>query len=214
MPLKPGSSRSVISSNISEMERAGHKHSQSVAAALRSAYGPKRAEGGGITGPLLGTTDGRADDIDTSVPNGSHIIPSDVVSSLGEGNSVAGAAKLSKMFPNSAKPKAPSIKMASSRIPNMPRIPQQSIPRIPKMPHTLRMRHMPGSPRGLMAGGHSSKVNVKLSDGEFAIHPHDVQHVAGDGDLERGHRALDAFILHVRHADIERRKHLPGPVQS
>jgi len=37
MPLKAGRSRTVISENIREMEKAGHPHDQSVAAALRKA---------------------------------------------------------------------------------------------------------------------------------------------------------------------------------
>lgn len=43
MPLKKGKSRKVIGENIAEMERSGHPHSQSIAAALSSArkYGAK-----------------------------------------------------------------------------------------------------------------------------------------------------------------------------
>lgn len=37
MPLQKGSSRAVISSNISEMRRSGRPRKQAVAAALRSA---------------------------------------------------------------------------------------------------------------------------------------------------------------------------------
>lgn len=37
MPLESGKSRSVIGSNISEMEKSGHPANQSIAAALRKA---------------------------------------------------------------------------------------------------------------------------------------------------------------------------------
>lgn len=37
MPIEKGSSRSVISHNISEMEASGHPHNQAVAAALHEA---------------------------------------------------------------------------------------------------------------------------------------------------------------------------------
>jgi hypothetical protein len=40
-PLKKGSSRKVISKNISEMRHAGHPQDQSVAAAMRMAGKPK-----------------------------------------------------------------------------------------------------------------------------------------------------------------------------
>ena len=42
MPLKKGSSRSTISSNISEMVRAGHPQKQAVAAALHNARKGRR----------------------------------------------------------------------------------------------------------------------------------------------------------------------------
>lgn len=41
---------------------------------------------------------GRTDQINVAVPAGSYVLPADVVSGLGEGNSQAGAAVLDKMF--------------------------------------------------------------------------------------------------------------------
>lgn len=37
MPLEKGSSQKTISKNIKEMQKAGHSHKQSVAAAMRQA---------------------------------------------------------------------------------------------------------------------------------------------------------------------------------
>lgn len=49
MPLKPGSSKKVVSQNIREMMRSGHPQKQAVAAAMRkarqSAGRKKRASG-------------------------------------------------------------------------------------------------------------------------------------------------------------------------
>jgi hypothetical protein len=42
MPLKKGSSKKTISSNIREMENAGHPTKVAIAASLREAYGPKK----------------------------------------------------------------------------------------------------------------------------------------------------------------------------
>lgn len=44
MPLRKGSSKVVIGHNIHEMEKAGHPHKQAVAAALATAYGPKKTK--------------------------------------------------------------------------------------------------------------------------------------------------------------------------
>src|SRR5208337_5202610 len=115
MPLKQGKSQQTISGNIREMVAAGHKQSQAVAAALETARRSARAFGGAAnpmqppwfvrsesrnmmhTGPLMGPTGGRADKLPIGVPGGSHVIPSDIVSGLGQGNSTSGHAALSKV---------------------------------------------------------------------------------------------------------------------
>jgi hypothetical protein len=251
MPLTQGKGRATISANIKEMIASGHPQRQAVAAALstarRSAKG--RADGGaapaaepwyargGHVGPLTGATGGRADKIPTTVPNGSHIIPADVVSALGEGNSAAGMALLSKHFPHSDPHRAwgggigPSGMPHMTSIPGTPHmsapphmigiphphmtgsphlvgVPRLRTPRAPKPPGLPRASRLRGLPR-LAAGG----VPVKLSDGEFSVAPEDVEQIGG-GDMEHGHRVLDKFIIHVRRENIERLKQLPGPVKS
>ncbi len=101
MPLKAGIGN--IGNNIREMQAAGHPHAQAVAAALRTAYGPPKRASGGVVGALTGSTPGRADKLPIGVPNGSYVLPADVVSALGGGNSQHGHAALSRMFPGSRK---------------------------------------------------------------------------------------------------------------
>ena len=220
MPLLKG--KKNIGRNIREMEDSGRPHDQAVAAALRTAYGPprKRADGG-HAGPLPGATGGRADEVETTVENGSHILSADCVAALGDGNTDAGYAKLMKMFPNSvpARRKGGSIdvtipeilRMApmpgNARTPGAPRL--MAAPRIQdlgSLPHIVKPR--------LAAGGENEQVKVKLSHGEFGVSPRDVAEVAGGGDLERGHRALDAFQMKTRSDWIKRLKKLPGPVKD
>lgn len=71
---------------------------------------PKMKKGGEVEkshGLLTGSTPGRADKINTSVRDNTFIIPAHVVSTLGEGSTMAGGAKLDKMFPSlSGKTKA------------------------------------------------------------------------------------------------------------
>lgn len=62
----------------------------------------KRAKGGKVhIGPIVGDTGGRADKVPMRVPNGAYVVPADIVSGLGEGNSGAGMLKLGQMFPES-----------------------------------------------------------------------------------------------------------------
>jgi hypothetical protein len=74
----------------------------SVNAAMEVARAIKRKKGGRVhIGPIVGDTGGRADKVPMSVPDGSYVIPADIVSGLGEGNTGAGMVQLGKMFPKS-----------------------------------------------------------------------------------------------------------------
>lgn len=161
---------------------------------------------GGHVGALRGNTGGRADELPMAVPSDSHVIPADVVSSLGDGNTEAGFKILEKMFPDSRANRARGGGLGSAG--HMPKM--GGAPKGVKMPHIpgMTMPHIPGA--HMSTGG---DVGCRLSDGEFVVSPPGVAKV-GNGNMDRGHRGLDAFILHVRKMDIERRKHLPGPVQS
>ena len=109
MPLVHGKSQKTISHNISEMVNSGHPQDQAIAAALNVARS-KKASGGEIPDPLTNTdvpdraahdsrahvgpihaaVAGRTDHLNMHVPAGSYVIPADIVSALGEGNTDAG----------------------------------------------------------------------------------------------------------------------------
>lgn len=120
MPLKPGKSKSVISKNISEMVAAGHPQRVAVAASLHNA--DKYAPGGRLGqmkkmhltsnphidhiphfgGLFHGNGGGRTDNLNVAVPHNSYVLPADVVSGLGQGNTMSGQKALNGMFPHSA----------------------------------------------------------------------------------------------------------------
>jgi len=106
MPLKSG--RANIGPNITELEKpskrapGGRPYEQALAIALKKAgVKPKRANGGHVkhVGALSGATPGRADALSVTVPDGAYIIPADVVSALGDGNTASGFEHLARMFP-------------------------------------------------------------------------------------------------------------------
>lgn len=106
----------VIQDRVRERTgQAGLDRDRSIATALRVANPPGYARGGApapafkpvvpyanpvpyAEGPVVGSSGGRADTVKTAVRGGSHVIPSDVVSSLGQGNTDAGMSVLSRMF--------------------------------------------------------------------------------------------------------------------
>lgn len=182
MPLLPG--KKHIGSNIREMEKTGHPHNQALAAALHAAYGQQRADGG-FVGSLTGSTPGRADKLPLQVPNGSHVIPADVVSALGGGNSMGGHKMLFGMFPGSKPLKTRSRNWLKA----------------PPRPHLT-----------MAAGGKTGAVPIMASDGEFVVSPEDVARL-GKGSADEGHRHLDRFILHVRKHTIKKLKSLPRPAK-
>jgi len=109
MPLHTGHSQKTISRNISEMVHSGHPQDQAIAAALNVARKSKKADGGiaqplradnvvdtaakdkrAHVGPIHAPVAGRTDHLNMHVPAGSYVIPADIVSKFGEGNTEAG----------------------------------------------------------------------------------------------------------------------------
>lgn len=184
--------------------------------------GMKRAEGGGLSsseatpwwtrqearnensGFLHGTTPGRADSVATSAAGGSYVVPADVIAGLGQGNSLAGARIMDSIV---------SSGPWGSRLPH-----GGGGSREPRAPAPFREAQANGGPVKLFpekraAGGvKSGETPVLLSHGEYVIHPHHIKRMFGD--LKRGHRMLDKWVVDKRKENIEKQKKLPGPVKT
>jgi hypothetical protein len=150
----------------------------------------QRSENSGLgaTGYLHGPTSGRADEILTTAPAGSHVIPADVMSGMGEGNSLAGANVMAQML----KTGPGGMQMPQSRGRNL-------------------MPSPPRPPAQQAAGGRTEQRPVALSHGEFVITPEQVR-AFGGGDQDKGHAFWDWFITEARKLIIEQMKKLPPPV--
>ncbi len=149
-------------------------------------------------GAIHSAVPGRTDHHSMSVPAGSYVFPADHVNSLGQGNSVAGLAKLNARFPS-------------------PHMPHGHGPPQPKMAGL-------GAAAGGVRGGlgrelmdHFSRstepVPIMAAGGEFVVHPHHVLKLGG-GDIKRGHEILDKEVLEQRKRHIKTLRKLPPPAKS
>jgi hypothetical protein len=146
MPLIKSGSRAAISSNISEMVKAGHPQKQAVAAALSTARRYGKANGGSLfnmenlvmrgasyglrrEGMLNSTIPGRTDKIPLNLKAGSYVLPADIPSALGQGNTMAGGEILKKMFSSgpygmatmrgAGRPNIPRLNLSPQKLPRM-----------------------------------------------------------------------------------------------
>ena len=179
MPLSKGKSPETVSRNISELVHSGRPQKQAIAIALKTARETKAV--GGMTrpkpkagasklhvGPIHSPVAGRTDHLPMHVPSGAYVIPADIVSALGEGNTMAGFRTVKTMFAKAT-------------------------------PGEFAAGGSTGEPVGIVAAG-----------GEYVLTPDEVMWVGG-GDMDAGHRALDAWVKQTRSETIKTLKKLPGP---
>lgn len=151
--------------------------------------------GGFLNSPVAG----RTDHLPLAVPADSHVIPADVVSGLGEGNSLNGAAQLDAMLHAGPWGRRALASPAPGTAPRVPQAPPGSVPR-------------------------ERTTSILAAGGEYVVRPEAVAEIgrrmkARDprlrgSDLKAGHDALDAFILRARRYVVAKTKKLPGPVRS
>lgn len=136
-------------------------------------------------GPLGSKGAGRDDKHKVDVASGSYVIPADVVSILGEGNTNAGQAVLHMVFP--------SVDIHGSA---------------PTPPHGVHVgHHQEGGDVGEEGGDVS--VPIIAAGGEHVISPERIQ--AKFGDTDKGHDYLDDFVKEIRKREIARLKSAPPP---
>jgi len=192
MPLIKSGSRKAVGANIKEMEAAGHSRAQSIAAALHNAreYGAKFAKGGATTphsGFLHSPVPGRTDKLPISVASGSYVLPSDHVSALGQNNSLAGAEIVNRTFklgPYGSKP----TKLRGTKV---------------------QVPHLDFRSSKFADGGATEDVPIVAAGGEIVIPPEAI--IERFGDLEKGHQALDKWVLETRKKHIKTLRGLKPP---
>lgn len=137
-----------------------------------------------ITGPLAGPGGGRTDRLPISVPSGSYVVPADIVSGLGQGNTANGMQAMQKMFFSSGPYGTPLMRGARGRGP-------------PRPPRPMKFADGGGVP-------------IMAADGEFIVPPEKVVEIGG-GDMDHGHNVLDHFVKLMRQQTIKTLSKLPDP---
>jgi len=119
------------------------------------------------------------------VASGSYVIPADIISAMGEGNTMAGFKQMKRVFGG--------MPYSGSRMPYG----ASGGPYGAEMP-------------GKAAGGETDSVPIVAAGGEYVLSPEQVTAV-GEGDMEVGHRVLDEFVKRMRAKTIKTLQKWPGP---
>jgi len=138
-------------------------------------------------GPIHSPVAGRTDHLPMNVESGSYVIPADIISSMGEGNTMAGFRIAKRMFSTG------------------PYFNKQKQPYSPG-----EAPYAEGKPYGARAKGGRAPVEIVAAGGEYVISPEEVTHL-GKGDIDHGHEILDEFVKGYRNQTIKTLQKLPGP---
>lgn len=203
MPLIKKPTQAAFKANVKTLmgEVGESPNVQSQKQALAIAYDIKRKRraigGSTFAGPIVSSVPGRTDDHPMEVGSGSYVLPADHVSSLGQGNTLAGMDFLKKLG-------AHGIKKMVTRLPGAPKKPS-----IPRIGAKRRKFALGGSPEDT-AG---APVPINAAGGEHVIPPEEVA-IIGDGDLQYGHALLDHWVVSNRKNHVNTLRKLPGPAQD
>jgi hypothetical protein len=157
------------------------------------------------SGPIASAVPGRTDRHNVTVGSGAYVMPADSVSHLGQNNTKAGHAILNSMFgtggPYGTKGMAPKH---GAGVPKAPALKQIAGFKVPKFSNK-------GGGRGDDRVGRP--VPIVVAGGEFTISPEIVAAIGG-GDVRKGHKILDQWVLSLRKDHIKKLKSLPPPAKA
>lgn len=188
-------------------------------------WSPGKAEGGAIdsaariagekstpchVGLITMAVGGRTDHIPMNVLEGSYVLPADIVSGLGEGNTLAGSKIIENMFKSG--PFGVSYPDARFTAPKYPETPSYAGFNLADM---IKVNPMPTGEKEKAGGGSVSARNLKpipivAAGGEYVIDPDTVRKLGG-GSIDKGHEFLDHFVKGARKELVKTLQKLPGP---
>jgi hypothetical protein len=188
---KPGTEGAPTAQSFEDADRTAKAHGGLGFAPMKSPPPLKALRAPKATkihvGPIHSPVAGRTDHLPMHVASGSYVIPADIISAMGEGNTMAGfrVAKniFSQPFYGSGTPYGAS-----------------GLPYGASAPHKAE-------------GGEVNTVPIVAAGGEYVIHPRDVVKI-GSSSLDDGHKILDHFVLQMRKKTVKTLKNLPGPKKN
>lgn len=158
-------------------------------------------------GPIRSPVAGRTDHLPMTVASGSFVIPADIISKKGEGNTEAGFKVAKELFSPMG-----GYKISRHMFSSAPYFQHEGLPY-----HASKMPYGAGStPYGarLATGGSppedTNPVEIIAAGGEYVIPPRVVRAI-GKGDIDYGHDILDNFVIESRKDLIKTLQNLPGP---
>ena len=153
----------------------------------------------GDSGLIHAYSPGRTDTMNMEPLAGSYIIPADVISGLGEGNTLAGSAVMDRVL------------NSGPHGTQMPRGHEGRGPPAPPHVYNRQFDSRGGATEPERDGSETGeRVPIVAAGGEYKVSPAQVK-ALGKGDMKRGHDILDAFVLHVRKNTVKDLQKLPPP---
>lgn len=150
------------------------------------------------TGAIHSSVAGRTDHLPMHVESGSYVIPADIISAMGEGNTNAGFKVAKNIFAapfyGEGEPYGAGGNPYGSN--GTPYVPNND-------PYGMALPKK-------AKGGSSSSVPIVAAGGEYVIGPKTVEWL-GNGSMDHGHKILDDFVKKMRHKTIKTLQKLPGP---
>jgi len=167
-------------------------------------------------GMLGGAGMGRTDTLPINVPSGSYVVPADIVSGIGQGNSHAGGKILASFF-SGPLGMPPMHAHGGFGGPHNIRMGMTKMPAGSSVGSALTRTKTPGFADGGYAHGGThpappGHTPIVAASGEYIIHPSIVLRI-GKGDLQRGHDVLDILMKDLRKRHVRQLQQLPGPVK-
>jgi hypothetical protein len=142
-------------------------------------------------GMINSAVPGRTDQLPLTVPKDSFVIPADVVSGVGQGNTHGGAKIINEML-------------------NPHRMKMRVMGQHHRPPIVFGKNPAPLASGGSADGNSGDPVDIIAAGGEMVVPPEDVMAVGG-GDMNEGHRNLGRWVQSARKQIAQRMMRLPGP---